>query len=241
MLRRADHHSKVDDKETEEMKLMQKQAQARVLRTKPDDDIRAATKAHVEDAERAWFHIAKNCYLIEQGELYKKWGYESLEQYMMDELGLQYRNMRHRMKIGKTIVDLGMTEDQVSGITEWTKFKAVRPLLEAENITTDRVNEILADAKTKSVRELEKMVQDSKIEHHGGRSVTKTKISFTLIDEQKATWDRAIGHAMNLTQLTNIGQVVEYIMAEWEANNDPALKEAIMATLAKVPVEPASA
>lgn len=233
MLRRADHHYQVHDQEIEEMKLVQKQAQQRVLRTKPDDDIRSSLKAHVEDAEKAWFHIAKESYLVEQGELYKSWGYDSMEQYMSEELNLQYRNMRHRLKIGKTIVDLGMTEDQVAKITEWTKFKAVRPLLEADNITTERVNEILAQARDKTVRELEQMVQDSKVDHVGGRSLTKTNIKFTLVDEQKATWDGAINRAKELTGLEQIGQIVEYIMAEWMANNDPALKEALMATLTK--------
>ena len=155
------------------VKTVSKARATTVFKTTDDKSLRDQTKEAMENINKSWFIIARNMYLIESTGEWKEWGYESLDHYVKEELGYEPRNMYHRIKVGKTINDLGLTTDQIEGITDWTKFHTLIPLLTADP-TEERINFLLNEAKTKTVSQLKQIVQSSKQTLLGGRTVTTT-------------------------------------------------------------------
>jgi hypothetical protein len=187
----------------------------RIFKTE-EKDIRDETKDCIESINKNWFIVYKNLYLIESGRLYEEYDYESMEHYAKEELGLEYRNMRHKVAIGKTIVSLGITTEQIEGITDWTKFKTVMPLLTEDGITSDKLNLILADAKSKTVSELKEIVAKNRVDVVGGRAVTTHSITIKLIDEQKQSYDHAMREAQIMLGGSALpGQCLEFIMLDF--------------------------
>jgi hypothetical protein len=206
-----------------------KQVQAVILDTEPEDKgLRDETKAEIEQIEKSWFIVSKNLYLIDKNQLYLEWrdpetgeNYKNMEEYVQKELAQNYRNMRHKIAVGRTLVKCNITLEQIEGINEWTKFKAIRPLLEADDLPQERLNELLTLARTKSTRELEEYTEQKRVEYLGGRPVRHSVIKMNFKDEQRETFFRVTGKVMRERELPSIDLAVEYIMLEWELNNNP--------------------
>lgn len=187
-----------------------------------EDDIRKSTKDLLNDINRSWFDISRNLFIIESEQQWRNWGYRSMEEYVQEELGYEYRNMRHRIGVGRTIVNLGLTHADIEQIGEWTKIKAIVPLLNRENITRDEVDVLLEKAKNSSVRDLETFRRS--LTEIGGKGVVVHKMSFKVTDAQNTVVERVFKSINENTGRILPGQILEYLCLQYELNNDLAPK-----------------
>lgn len=200
-----------------------RQEQARAVRSAGSktvpDDIRGSTRELLNNIEKSWFTVSKNLYKIESDHLYHEWGFPTMEHYVQEELGYNYRNMRHRIAVGKTITNLGITEAQIEDIGEWTKLKALRPLLEKPDITAEEVTELLAEAKDKSVRDLEQIVR-SRAMIAVGEAIQTVTLKFKVTGDQNTSITRVFDQIQNYTGHSLPGQVLEYLCLHFEMFSD---------------------
>lgn len=198
--------------------LKQQQATGMILHTEEDPkDIHDQLKGHLNQIHKSWFNVSLLLSEIEEKGKFGEKGCTSMDEYVREELGMEYRTLRYRIQMGKKLRKLGITEDQVEGITEWTRFKEVMPML-TEDMTHEQVNGILTLARENNVEEL-KAIKQSRKEEGTGRKITKTKISFTLIDDQYQSWNRAEKILRENFDYDIPGQILEALCLFFEAHH----------------------
>lgn len=198
------------------------------LRTAEDPgDIHDQLKGHLETISKSWFKVAVALSEIQERGLYVEKGYASMEEYCESELDYEYRSLRFRIQMGDTIRKLGITEEQVEGLTQWTKFKEIMSLFK-EGMTSEEIDGLLSQAKDLSVRQ----IQDLKVQRSivsDGRKSTLHRVYLSLIDDQFSAWTRANQLLMDRDGDRSPGQVLETLCLYFEAHHsdNPQLTEAL--------------
>jgi len=184
-------------------------------------DIRKQIKNLLETIEQSWFEISILLSDTYYGELYKKWGYESFEDYAKAELDMEYRSAMFRVQVGKTINDLNITKQQI-GELGWTKFKELTYILKEKDLTKEHMENLFNEVKDMSFRETKEFIKQVRIEQETGepgQSVKKTVMKFKFTNEQEEVVQHAVDEAMGIMEVDNENLALEYICMEWMMNH----------------------
>jgi len=117
--------------------------------------VRAAAKKATEYIEKGYWVLGRFLLEIDHGQYWQAWGWPSFEAYCDEELEYSYRKARYLRDIVGMCVKVGVEEGEVSGVP-WTRMAELLPVLTKEN--KDRW---LADAHSKSCRELNRLVKEA--------------------------------------------------------------------------------
>ena len=199
-----------------------------------EPDIRERIIELRETIEQSWFEISLLLKDIYENNLFEEWGYNSFEDYVKSELDLEYRNAMYRVKIGQTISELEISKEQIAELG-WTKFKEIIPILMDEKLglTKSKINKIIKAVEPMSVRETKELVSRIKEEQKNGKTadvkeISKAnKVKFSFNDEQLQVVKEAISVAKEMIDTDNDSLALEYICAEWLAQQMGEDKEEI--------------
>jgi hypothetical protein len=189
-----------------------------------EPDIRERITELRETIEQSWFEISILLKDIYENNMFEEWGYSSFEDYVKSELDLEYRNAMYRVKIGQTISELEISKEQIAGLG-WTKFKEIIPILMDEKLglTKSKINKIIKAVEPMSFRETKELVSKIKEEQKNGKTadvkeISKSnKVKFSFNDEQLQVVKEAISVAKEMIDTDNDSLALEYICAEWLA------------------------
>jgi hypothetical protein len=160
---------------------------------------------------------------------YLRWGFENFKEYCETEVGVQYRKARYLVGIAEMVRDLGIVWEDVEGIG-WTKMRTLIPILKEEGV----VGDWFEIAKQYSVKDLEKLVKDSKlgfdIDASGGdRIVTLT---FRMTPEQSEIIADALDTAKKVSETTDNVLALEqmcydYVLQQGEVPEKTSLESLV--------------
>ena len=160
---------------------------------------------------------------------YLRWGFENFKEYCQDELGVQYRKARYLVGIAKVIKDLNIKWSEVEGVG-WTKMRTLIPMLKEDGV----VGDWLEIAKQYSVKDLEKLVKDSKlgfdIHAEGGDKIVT--LTFRMTPEQSEIINEALDTAKKVSETTDNVLALEqmsfdYVMQQGEVPDKTSLEALI--------------
>jgi hypothetical protein len=197
--------------------------------TQPEPrDIRAENKQLIDDVNKNWFRLSVNLAETYDGELWKRWvapHYENFKAYCEQELHLEYRIAMWRVQMGRAIAKFGITEDMVSNLGGWTKFKEWTRLLTVDGVRREELINILKKIKDLTFEETKEYVESIITEHKGGEDVQKVTLSFTMIGEGANVVKAALKEVMDLIDGDSESQALEYMCLDYGANSNQKLNE----------------
>jgi hypothetical protein len=120
----------------------------------PIAEIRKDTKEKATRFKDAWAGLAKNLYRICVAQDYKKWDYNTFEQYIENELGLEPRSVYHWLAIYKKLVlGLGVQEEKLTG-RAWGKVRYIVSIATQKNVDSwlEKCDHLSQDAIIEAIR-----------------------------------------------------------------------------------------
>ena len=114
----------------------------------------------IEEAKKideSYQNLAQLLYECYENTYYLRWGYSNFKEYCESE-GLHYRRSKYLVGIAMIVKELNIAWEDIEGIG-WTKMRALIPILKEQQA----VGDWLELAKMHSVKELEALVNDSKL------------------------------------------------------------------------------
>jgi len=154
---------------------------------------------------------------IQRHNLHCKLGYSGagdFQQYIEQELGVKYRKARYLISIYECFSKLGLDEARLSAMG-WSKAKELVRI-----VTKNNFDELADFAQSHSRRELIEHVRANYMDsqNHAHRATArpkKTKLVFSLHNDQATTVTRAIDAAKQQAGTDDINAAVEFICAEY--------------------------
>lgn len=170
-------------------------------------------------------------YRVKHGRYFNTWGYDSFSDYTEEELGFRDRKARYLINIWKKFrVELNVSREDLQGV-EWTKAAALKKVANKEN-----VDDLIDEAKDKSVREVKEFVDDVQAEQQaedleeeeeeevkeetGNEEVEKMhRDTFVFYDDQKDIVELAMSIAEEYTDNDREGYLLSMVATEYVASH----------------------
>jgi len=203
--------------------------------------IRDKAIALSKDLYEKYFDVSIILSDIYHSEVWKTWGFNTINDYMENELLIGYRTGMYHVQMGDAIKKLKLTKATLKGIG-WSKFKEAIKLINDDS-TAEDVKATLNEIKNMTTEEVENFV---KIKRKKADTVTeKVTMKFTFLTDQAIAIEKAIAIASELltggkTDAISQSRCLEFICLEFQANYNPELAEHIQ-SLMSVEQEPAKA
>ena len=147
----------------------------------------------VEEGYQNLAQLLHECY---ENTYYIRWGYSNFKEYCESE-GLHYRRSKYLVGIAQVVKDLNIPWEDIEGIG-WTKMRSLIPILKEQG----KLGDWLELAKLHSVKELDKLVADSKIgldiSGTGGDRIVTLKFSLTPTQSEMIL--DALDHAKRIAE-----------------------------------------
>lgn len=200
-------------------------------------DRRDRMQGYVRAHQEIWFDFAVDASLCYHEEQWAEWAhpetnepYANFGQCAEAEWGISYKVAMMRVAMGDAIREHGLTKEMVGTEMGWAKFHAITSAFH-EDIKKGEVNTLLKKAQKLSLADLKEFVKEVKTERIGGEVQKRTTLKYTLLNEMAEVVQNAINLAKEIMGIDDDGLALEYVMAEWQANHNPKLKEKIMGML----------
>lgn len=198
--------------------------------TVPDKDIHEYCRELVKTIATSWYRLSKELVAIYDAQLWQERGYSNFQQYVEGFLGIDYRKAMWRLTQGRAIIKHGLTEDQVVGMNE-TNFKEIANFL-VNDISSDEVTQLLELGISSTFREIQEIVAQMKAQKVGGQKIENVHITLVLPRDSWEVIETGLKEASEYVgEDAKIGTKLEYIVHEWTYHHNPALAEAIKASL----------
>lgn len=204
------------------------------LMKRPHAEVRKETKERVVLYRDAWLELAQNLCRIQYCEDYKKWKYETFEEYVEKELGITSREARYWKAIYKKFVlDLGVDGERLKGI-HWCKLRVLVPV-----VTQKNVREWLKKAESMYFSDLEEMVQSGREPSEAPEAhVLKGRDGkpIYVTEEERKTIHKAIEVAYKVSEGGNDrdGSLLEMICLDYLGDHPESRKEALASMLHRI-------
>jgi hypothetical protein len=200
-------------------------------------DRRERMQGYMRAHQEIWFDFAVDASLCYHEDQWQEWThpetnepYESFGQCAEGEWGISYKVAMMRVAMGDAIREHGLTKEMVGTEMGWAKFHAITSAFH-EDIKKGEVNTLLKKAQKLSLADLKEFVKEVKTERIGGEVQKRTTLKYTLLNEMAEVVQNAINLAKEIMGIDDDGLALEYVMAEWQANHNPKLKDKIMEQL----------
>lgn len=196
-----------------------------ITEPEPERDLRAENLKLVEDAGRNWYRLSKNLAESYDSEIWKHWSFPSFKDYCNIELHLEYRLAMWRVQMGRAIIKFGITEEMVSKLGGWTKFKEWTRLLTIEEIPRDKLLEALRGLQSLSFEQTKEYIESIIAEHRGGEDVQVVTMTFRLIGEGANVVKATLKDVKEFIDAENETQALEYMALDYGANRSNKLNQ----------------
>ena len=185
-----------------------------VLVDEKSEALRDEMKALINLVEQAWYKFSINIVEIYDSKKYIEWGYDSFEDYVVQDLGIPYRIANWKLNAGKKILQLGISETQVDKIG-YTKFKEVASLMKADT-TQEEISDLLDKARTKPLREIQQYVKAMRLQQQSdGKILPLNTIKFRMTLDQLEILGLGLSAAKEVVDTTYDEVALEYIVRDW--------------------------
>lgn len=174
-----------------------------------------------EKIEESYINLADLLREAWEGAYFAKWGYDSFEEYVVDEVGLSYHKARYYVKIAAAVKKLNIPWADIHGIG-WTKMRLIAPIMteenvaqwleKAQNLTYDKLGEEVTDFK-----EIEGLIRK--------KSEDKPiKITLKLNKDSAEIFLNAVKKAQTIIDTESTEMALEHILYEWFMDRDDTLE-----------------
>jgi len=171
--------------------------ESRVLSGMTPGQIREKVKELSGEIGKRYAEIGEFLLEISDRALYKDWGYDNLDDYMVSEVKIAARTGYYAMSVVKNFKQAGVPTSAWLGI-DWTKAREVSRVVTKEN-----ANKLLERAKKADVRTLEvevRDIQNQRREEVGKEPLEKFyTVKLFLAEQQYNNWNRAMESAHKAT------------------------------------------
>lgn len=204
------------------------------LMKRPHAEVRRETKEQVVQYRDAWLELAQNLTRIQYCEDYKKWGYDTFEEYVEKELGITSREARYWKAIyRKFVLELGINGDRLKGI-HWCKLRVLVPVVNKKN-----VEDWLNKAEKMYFSDVEDAVRSGKdpsdapevhvLKGRDGRPIYVT-------EEERKTIHKAIEVAHKISEGGNDrdGSLLEMVCLDFLGDHPETRREALASMLHRI-------
>lgn len=177
-------------------------------------DIRDEAKKLSKTLSNTYYELSIVLYKIYSENDWQKWGFESINDYLEQELNIGYRTGMYYINIGEWIVKNNVSKEQVENIG-WTKLKEI---IKAPNPET-----LIEKAKDVTVEELTNIVRNEK-----GNESDRVSMHFIFLQEQAEVVNKAMeiaGELLNIDPEKNKSRCIEYVCLDFQSNYNPQLIE----------------
>jgi len=191
----------------------------------PIEKLRAEILATRDAIDDKYIHMARMLFFVRASEVYREWGYEDFDSYVLTELGFKGRKAAYLIAIFKTYVqELGRTEEELRSVG-WSKAAVL-----ANVVTSENADEWLERAKALTFVELVQEIRDARESEESaaaesGRPPAGERPSawlrFGLFTEQNENVQQAISIAQAQTGSDKMGNLLDTICMEFVANHSP--------------------
>jgi hypothetical protein len=120
-------------------------------------EVREKIIQEVNKIDESYQHLAQLLHECYENTYYIRWGYSNFKEYCESE-GLHYRRSKYLVGIAQVVKDMGIPWEDIEGVG-WTKMRSLIPILKEQG----EIGDWLELAKMHTVKELDKLVADSKI------------------------------------------------------------------------------
>lgn len=176
--------------------------------TEEDDIDRVEVmKGCLAEIDKQWTRFSVAAYEYYHSEDWKTAGYADFKAFGKEQLGMEYRSLMWRVKVGETIVHHNLTMDEI-GQMGWTKFATVMPLIKKDMKRSD-LQKLLKKARTSTVADLKDYVRT--VQTKSEVTQKKVRLNFTLLNEQDTVVQEALKDCMAKAQSENPGVGLEYM------------------------------
>lgn len=139
-----------------------------------------------------------------------KWGFNSFEEYCLDELEIEYRKTRYFIEIWDKVKSLNLPIERVKKMG-WTKMKDL-----AAVITKENYEEWFDKAEKMTTREVTESVKTARSSGEIAPEVAKTTVITVKMGESEAqVIMAAIAEAKKMAQNDNLSLALEMICTDW--------------------------
>ncbi len=184
-------------------------------------DLRADAKRLIEEINDKWYDFSTLAVKIDEEKLWQEWGYETVKDYVEQELKIEYRTWRYRVAMGKALERYGLTKAHVQDLG-WAKFKELASLFIGQEYTLDEVHETLAKVRDEGMtaREVAEFARSARRTYGADvePAMVKVKLTFSMMEEAAAVVEGALEVAMQLLNTESQAAALEYICTEWMAS-----------------------
>jgi len=183
-------------------------------------DALAAAKSLVDQVDNTYFTLGGVLHHIYAEGVFKVAGYDGkrgFADYVSKELGIQYRKAMYLIDIYVAFRNLGVDEVQLAAIG-WSKAKELTKVA-----TPDNIDQLMEMAATSTREEIQTFIQRETVgagDATTGTRVSKTKLQFSLFEDQAATVTRALTAAGQALGNEDQNQALESICAEYLQTNE---------------------
>lgn len=190
------------------------------LRTKPvgrlaPPELRKRIRVLSESIGQQYRELARHLDEVLTRKLYADWGFESFNQYLIDEVKISVRGGYYSIQVARRLREAGVTEAEAEKVS-WSNLKEVATVIDKTN-----KKKWLAEARTTPARELAQKVR----KESGGE--IRHAIHFTLAEVQNDNWERALAKAKKMTGSDKIPWLVDILAMEFNAGGFDERGEAL--------------
>jgi hypothetical protein len=202
------------------------------LKKRPHTEVRKETREKAVLYRDAWLELAQNLCRIQVCEDYKRWNYDTFEEYVEKELGISSREVRYwRAIYRKLVIDLGIRGDRLDGF-HWCKLRLIVPVVNRHN-----VEQWLNRAERMTFTQLEVAVEEArKGKDPDDDGPTMDKLVVSVTSDEMSTILKAIEAAKKIAPTGNErdGHLLEMICLDFLGDHPDTHREALVSMIYRI-------
>jgi len=180
------------------------------------DGILEAAKALRVQGEQTKFNLGGVLAEIQSKKSYVAAGYtgeSGWQDYLRDELNVEYRSAMYYIEIYKTCSELGIDEERIAHIG-WTKLRSVVKV--ARKITDKQLDKLLERAGKLTRDELDAYIDKNFVGSGASpERIAKVTYKFTAMGDEAEYINNSIARAQELVEGGDVNSAMKHIIREW--------------------------
>lgn len=174
------------------------------------DIVRKEILAVRDQIEHGFVDYARLLAEAQEKEFFRKWGFETFDEYCIQELDVHYRKAMYMVDIWRTVETLKLDKKEVADLG-WTKMRDL-----ATVITKKNAKGWIKKAKTMSTRELTEAVKKVRRKDTKGKDLPViTTMTIRMGTSEAEVINEALGQAKKLCESENEAVALEMICQDW--------------------------
>lgn len=180
------------------------------------DGILEAAKALRIQGEQTKFNLGGVLAEIQSKKSYVAAGYtgdSGWQDYLLNELNVEYRSAMYYIEIYKTCSELGIDEERIANIG-WTKLRSVVKV--ARKVTDKQLDKLLEKASKLTRDELDAYISKNFVgSGAASERISKVVYKFTAMGDEAEYINASVARAQELVEGGDVNSALKHIVREW--------------------------